>query len=59
MTGQGVDFDVEGMSAGEVRIWILSNQIKLGFPIRIEKNVTWVHLDSRDGGQKVTLINPS
>jgi hypothetical protein len=59
MTGQGVDFDVEGMSAGEVRIWILSNQIKLGFPIRLEKNVTWVHLDTRDAGQKVTLINPS
>jgi hypothetical protein len=59
MTGQGVDFDVEGMSAGEVRIWILSNQIKLGFPIRLEKNVSWVHLDTRDAGHKVTLISPS
>lgn len=58
MTGQGVDFDVQGMSAGQVRIWILSNQIKLGFPIRLEKNVTWVHLDTRDAGSKVTLINP-
>ena len=59
MTGQGVDFDVEGMTASQTRIWILSNQIKLGFPIRLEKNVTWVHLDTRQGDQgKVTLFNP-
>jgi hypothetical protein len=58
MTGQGVDFDVKGMTAAQVRIWILSNEIKIGFPIRLEKNTAWVHLDTRDAGRKITLINP-
>jgi len=58
MTGQGADFDVHGMDAGKVRLWLVANQIKLPYPIRLEKNVTWVHLDTRDTGKgKVSLFN--
>jgi hypothetical protein len=58
MTGQGVDFDVESMTAAKVRLWLVGNQVKLPYPIRLEKNVSWVHLDSRDAGKgKVFLFN--
>lgn len=60
MTGQGVDFDVQGLMAEEVRQWILKNKTLLPYPIRLENNVSWVHLDTRDNftGEKVTLFNP-
>ena len=59
MTGQGVDFDVKGMSASQVRKWLSDNQAKLPFPIRLENNVTWVHLDIRDANKgKVFEFNP-
>jgi len=60
MTGQGVDFDVEGLVAEEVRQWIIKNQKILPYPVRLEKNVGWVHLDTRDNsdGRKITLFNP-
>jgi hypothetical protein len=51
MTGQAVDFDVEGLLAEEVRIWIKKNQNLLPYPIRLEKDVNWVHLDTRDADQ--------
>jgi hypothetical protein len=55
MTGQAADFDVKGMTAAQVREWIQSNDIKLPYPVRLEKNVSWVHLDTRDlGNDKVT-----
>ncbi len=60
MTGQGVDFDVQGMEAEEVRQWIIKNQNILPYPVRLENNVNWVHCDTRDNltGQKVVLFNP-
>jgi len=60
MTGQGVDFDVEGLVAEEVRQWIIKNQNILPYPIRMEKNVSWLHLDTRDNleGKKIILFNP-
>ena len=59
MTGQGVDLDVKGMTAGKVRLWIAQNYIKMPFPVRLEKTVTWVHIDVRDAGQgQVYLFNP-
>jgi hypothetical protein len=51
MTGQAVDFDVEGLLAEEVRIWIKKNQNLLPYPVRLEKDVNWVHLDTRDADQ--------
>lgn len=59
MTGQGVDFDVKGMTAQQVRKWLKDNQAKLPFPIRLEDKVNWIHLDIRDTNKgKVTLFNP-
>lgn len=53
--GMAVDFDVKGMSAEEVRRWIKDNQILLPYPIRIEEDVNWVHLDTRsDGFRQIT-----
>ena len=48
--GKAVDFKVKGMTASEVRAWILKNQHLFTFKIRLEKNfkgveITWVHLD--------------
>ena len=56
--GQGVDFDVKGMQAHEVRKLIIEIQEELPYPIRLENNVSWVHLDVRDAGKKVYVFNP-
>jgi hypothetical protein len=59
MTGQAADFDVEGMLADEVRLWIAKNEKILPYPIRLEAGVSWIHLDTRDAGkEKVYLFNP-
>jgi len=59
MTGQAADFDVRGLSAEEVRQWIIKNQNLLPYPIRLENGVSWVHLDTRDADKgKVYLFNP-
>lgn len=50
LQGKAVDFNVNGMTAEEVRRWIVKNQILLPHPIRIENDVTWVHLDVRNDG---------
>ncbi len=48
--GCGVDFDVKGMTSIEVREWLVQNQDKLPYKIRLEnlmkgKPITWCHLD--------------
>ena len=48
--GKALDFTVEGMTAEEVRDWIIANQHILPYKIRLEhkkngKPITWVHLD--------------
>lgn len=59
MTGQSVDFDVQGLIAEEVRQWIIKNQNLLPYPIRLEDDDNWVHLDTRDADNgKVYLFNP-
>jgi hypothetical protein len=57
LLGRGYDFDVEGMSADDVRVWLAINKEKLPDPIRLEKDVNWVHLDTFDMGVKVYLFN--
>ena len=52
MQGTAVDFDVQGMSAEEVRKWIERNKVLLPYPIRLEEGVNWVHLDMRNDGSK-------
>ncbi|MDO5341332.1 MAG: hypothetical protein Q4F69_02610 [Bacteroidia bacterium] len=46
--GSGIDFDVEGMTAEEVRRWIVANKASLPHAIRLERGVNWVHLDVRN-----------
>jgi hypothetical protein len=58
MTGQGVDFDIPGLVAEEVREYIIKNKNLWPYSIRLEKDVNWVHLDVRGGDQKVILFNP-
>ena len=48
--GKGVDFDVKGMTAVQVREWILKNESLFPYKIRLEnkmkgKPISWVHLD--------------
>lgn len=50
--GMGLDFDVKGMSALEVRNWLRDHQDELPYPIRLEADVTWVHLDVRNNTHK-------
>ena len=57
--GAGVDFDVKGMTAQEVRNWISENQVLLPYPIRLESGVTWVHLDIYDvqNGKRINYFS--
>ena len=43
--GEAIDLDVEGMTAEEVRQWIVKNQDLFPYKIRLEADVNWVHLD--------------
>lgn len=57
LQGMGLDFDVKGMTAEEVRKWIVNNKILLPHAVRLESDVNWVHLDVRtDGMQAVTFF---
>lgn len=54
--GIGVDFEVQGMSAQRVRDWIVKNQVFLPYAVRLEKDVTWVHLDLRNDGREGKVV---
>lgn len=59
MQGNGIDFDVKGMTANEVRQWIVKNQILLPYPVRLEDDEsapTWCHLDLRNDGKQGKVI---
>lgn len=45
--GRAVDFDVDGMTAQEVRNWLKENADKLPYPLWVEDDVTWIHIDVR------------
>lgn len=62
--GKAVDFDVEGMTAIEVRQWLNGFHDKLPYKIRLEnlmrgKPISWVHIDMlwEDRNNKVKLFN--
>ena len=57
MIGKGIDCDIEGLVAEEVRQWIFKKQGLFPYPLRLESNVSWVHLDVMDTGNKVYLFN--
>lgn len=52
------DSDVQGRTAEECRQYLINKRSELPFPIRLEKNVSWLHMDCEDSGEKVQLINP-
>jgi hypothetical protein len=57
LTGQAVDFSVLGMTAEEVRQYIIKNVNLWPYPIRLEADVAWIHLDTRDHNEgKVWLF---
>lgn len=50
MFGKAVDFDVKGMTACEVREWIVANANLFPYQIRLERNlkgkpISWIHMD--------------
>ena len=57
-TGEAFDITVQGMSAEEARQLIAKNAIELPYPIRLEKDVTWLHVDAYNmgNGQKITYF---
>lgn len=66
LLGKGVDFDVKGMKAEEVREWIQEKEYLFPFKIRLEwkfnktgKPITWVHGDvfDEDKNPKIYLFN--
>ena len=56
--GQAVDFDLLGFTAQEVREVLISDAAALPYPIRLEAEVSWVHLDVRATDYKVYLFKP-
>lgn len=64
MLGMAFDFDVKGMSAIQVRTWIIRNEHLYPMKIRLEslknnKPISWVHLDviHEDQNAKVYLFD--
>lgn len=45
LLGKAVDFDVRDMTAEEVRDWIVANETLFPYKIRLEDDVSWVHMD--------------
>lgn len=56
--GKAIDFHVNGMSAEEVRQLIKSNIDKFEYPIRLEENCNWCHVDcyTLDSDVKLTTF---
>lgn len=53
--GKALDFNVVGKTAQQVREWLDAHAGELPYPIRVEDDVTWVHIDVRrnDSSPKV------
>ena len=58
--GMGWDLSSPQMSAEEMRKKIMQNQDMLPYPVRIEDDVNWLHIDCYDMGNpyKVTFFKP-
>ena len=59
LMGKGFDVVSSQMTAQQMRDKISANADKLPYPIRIEKDVTWLHFDTFDptnGEDKITLF---
>lgn len=47
MMGRAVDMDIKHMLASEFRIWALQHINEFPYPVWIEDDVNWVHIDTR------------
>ena len=58
--GAGFDLTITGLTAAQARQKIIANADKLPYPVRLEDDVTWLHIDVLDlmNNQKVTLFKP-
>ena len=58
--GQAVDFDVQGMSADEVRADIKANPDHMDFMMitQVELNVNWVHISTANVPNRIQWITP-
>lgn len=56
--GQGCDFTTKEFTAEQCRQKIILRRDLLPYPIRLEKDVTWCHIDTYDylNGEKVNLF---
>ncbi|UVX69384.1 MAG: Peptidase M15 [Bacteriophage sp.] len=57
-TGNAIDFTCEGKTAEEVREIIKAKPLLLPCKVRLEEDVTWVHIDVYDDGteDKITTF---
>lgn len=60
MSGHGLakadDMNVQGRTAEEVRQDMIKNKNSLPFPIRFEKNKSWIHMDCEDNLQGIKVV---
>ena len=58
--GKALDFDVNGMTAEQVRKWLYENQEDAPVRFRVEKGVNWVHVDvmPHKASDKAYFFNP-
>jgi hypothetical protein len=54
--GKGVDFDVQGLVAEEVRLWIVQQKSWWPYPMRLERDVNWVHLDLYNSEENKVIL---
>jgi len=55
--GKAFDFDVQGMTAVDVRKWIVENADLFPYKVRLERNmngkpISWVHIDTMSDDSK-------
>ena len=50
-TGEAFDITVQGMTAEEARNIIDLSRNRLPYPIRLEQDVSWLHVDAYDDGK--------
>lgn len=49
--GRAFDFDVDGMTVEDVRVWLIENRDRLPYPIWVEDGVSWSHIDLRQSDE--------
>ena len=58
--GKALDFDVQGMTAQQVRNWLREHAHEAPHPFRVEEGVNWVHVDvmPHKASDKAYFFNP-